>query len=168
MEDHGRQQEPQPPVDGLERSEKPSTGGDRPLREGGDEDLRADPEVPEKATRRHFTAAYKRAILQEADQCSRPGELGALLRREGLYSSHLRTWKRQREKGALEGLAPRKRGRKAKRKDPLADEVQRLRRKNEQLEQRLQQAETIIDVQKKLCTMLGLPHAADERNETEG
>ena len=128
---------------------------------------RPDPEVPEKATRRRYSAPYKLKILREADKCSRPGELGELLRREGLYSSHLKTWKKQREEGTLQGLAPKKRGRKAKRKDALADEVDRLRRKNEQLEQRLQQAETIIDVQKKLCTMLGLPHAADDRNENE-
>ena len=83
------------------------------------------------------------------------------------YSSHLRTWKGQREDGALEGLTPKKRGRKAKRRDPVAEENQRLRREKELLEHRLQQAETIIDVQKKLCTMLGLPHATDELNENE-
>ena len=164
MEEHGRQQADQPPVDGLERSGKPSTGGDRPLDGPNDEAPRPDPEVAEKPVRRRFAAAYKLKILEEADQCIQPGELGTLLRREGLYSSHLRTWKQQREEGALHGLAPRKRGRKAKRKDPLADEIRQLRRKNEQLEHRLHQAEMIIDVQKKLCTMLGLPHATSEEN----
>lgn len=167
MEDHGRQQENQPPVDGFERSEKPANGGDHPLDGPHDGGPRPDPEVPEKPIRRRFTAAYKLQILEEAAQCTKPGELGALLRREGLYSSHLRTWKGQREEGALEGLTPKKRGRKAKRKDPLADENQRLRREKEQLEHRLQQAETIIDVQKKLCTMLGLPHATSAESENE-
>ena len=164
MDDHGRAQESPPPLGGLERSGKPPRGGERPSGGEGQQVDRPDPEVPEKATRRRYSAPYKLKILREADKCSRPGEL---LRREGLYSSHLKTWKKQREEGTLQGLAPKKRGRKAKRKDALADEVDRLRRKNEQLEQRLQQAETIIDVQKKLCTMLGLPHAADDRNENE-
>ena len=167
MDDHGRAQESSPPLGGLERSGKPPRGGERPSGGEGQQVDRPDPEVPEKATRRRYSAPYKLKILREADKCSRPGELGELLRREGLYSSHLKTWKKQREEGTLQGLAPKKRGRKAKRKDALADEVDRLRRKNEQLEQRLQQAETIIDVQKKLCTMLGLPHAADDRNENE-
>jgi transposase len=167
MEDHGRQQENQPPGDGLERSGKPSTGGDRPMAGSPEQIERRDPEVREKPSRRRFTAAYKLQILREVDQCTGHGELGALLRREGLYSSHLRTWKEQRERGALDGLAPKKRGRKAKRKGPLADEVERLRRKNVQLEHRLQQAETIIDVQKKLCTMLGLPHATSDVSENE-
>jgi transposase-like protein len=117
--------------------------------------------------RRRFTAAYKLKILAEADQCAGRGELGALLRREGLYSSHLTTWRRQRDQGALDGLAPKKRGRKARRKDPVTEENERLRRKNAQLEHQLRQAETIIDVQKKLCTMLGLPHATSHENENE-
>jgi len=167
MEDHGRQRENQPPVDGLERSGKPSTGGDRLLDEPNDTAPRPDPEVREKPTRRRFTAAYKLKILQEADECREPGEVGALLRREGLYSSHLRTWKKQRDEGALSGLTPKKRGRKAKRRDPVAEENQRLRREKERLEHRLQQAETIIDVQKKLCTMLGLPHATSDESDSD-
>ncbi len=94
-----------------------------------------------------------------------PGELGALLRREGLYSSHLSTWRNQRDLGMLEGLAPKKRGRKPKRKDPLVEENQRLRRENARLAARLKQAETIIEVQKKLSTMLGIPL---ETPETSG
>ena len=93
--------------------------------------------------------------------------VGRLLRREGLYSSHLRTWKNQREQGVLSGLSPKKRGRKAKRRDPVAEENQRLRREKAQLEHRLQQAETIIEVQKKLCTMLGLPHATVDESEND-
>jgi transposase-like protein len=167
MGDHGRQRAERPPFDGFERSETPSNGGDRSS-EGPPECVdRADPEVAEKPLRRRFTAAYKLKILQEADACTGHGEVGALLRREGLYSSHLRTWKQQRAQGALDGLAPKKRGRKAKRRDPLAEENERLRRKNAQLKHQLRQAETIIDVQKKLCTMLGLPDASGDMSENE-
>ena len=112
-----------------------------------------DPEVTPKAKRRRFNAEYKQHILAEADNCTQPGEIGALLRREGLYSSHLTTWRRQREEGQLQGLSGRKRGRKA---DPQAAEVAQLRQENEQLQARLQQAETIIEVQKKLSGLLGL------------
>ena len=114
------------------------------------------PEVPEKAKRRRFDAAYKLRILEEAERCIESGQLGELLRREGLYSSHLTTWRRQRDEGALQGLGPKKRGRKAKRKDPMALEVERLRRENQRLSERLRQAETIIEVQKKVSEMLGV------------
>jgi len=112
------------------------------------------PEVVAKAARRHFTAEYKRRILQEAHACTRPGEVGALLRREGLYSSHLTTWRAQFERGALQGLTPLKRGRKA---DPQAAEIARLQRENERLTAQLERAELIIDVQKKVSRLLGLP-----------
>jgi transposase-like protein len=112
--------------------------------------------VVEKATRRRFTAEYKRTILQQADRCT-PGELGALLRREGLYSSNLTTWRRQREAGELEGLTPRKRGRKAQPPSAQDRRVAELERENARLREQLLQAETIIDVQKKLSTLLGLP-----------
>jgi transposase len=114
------------------------------------------PEVPEKAKRRRFEAAYKLRILEEAGRLTGPGELGELLRREGLYSSHLTSWRRQRDEGSLAGLAPKRRGRKAKRKDALAKENERLRRSNQRLAERLRQAETIIDVQKKVSEMLAL------------
>ena len=120
-----------------------------------------DPEVVPKAKRRKFTAEYKRRILEEADNCTEAGQIGALLRREGLYSSHLTTWRRQREQGVVKGLSPRKRGR--KRKDELEREVVRLQRENERLQANLEQAETIIDVQKKLSRLLGL---ATEENGT--
>jgi len=94
-----------------------------------------DPEVVVKAQRRQFTAAYKHRILQEADACVRPGDIGALLRREGLYSSHLNTWRHQRARGEQQGLTPAKRGRKAQ----------------------LARAELIIEVQKKVSQLLGLP-----------
>jgi len=113
-----------------------------------------DPEVVVKAQRRRFTAEYKQRILQEADACTQYGDVGALLRREGLYSSHLSTWRRQRQQGELQGLAPAKRGRKA---DPLAAENARLQRETERLKAQLARAELIIDVQKKVSALLGLP-----------
>jgi transposase len=123
-----------------------------------------DPEVESKAKRRQFSAAYKRRILAEADK----GGLGAvasLLRREGLYSSHLTTWRKQRELGEIAGLQPRKRGTKPTPKNPLAGEVHRLERENRRLQKRLRQAEIIIDVQKKLCDVLGLTVPPIEENE---
>jgi transposase len=111
----------------------------------------ADPEVETKAKRRTFTAEYKHRILEEADSCTAPGEKGALLRREGLYSSHLTTWRRQREAGELAGLRPKKRGRK---QDETAVEMAKLRRENERLRKQLDQAELIIAAQKKLAQVL--------------
>jgi len=113
-----------------------------------------DPEVVPTAKRRKFTAEYKLRILDEADGCTESGQIGALLRREGLYSSHLTTWRRQRERGIFEALAPKKRGR--KNKDELEKELNNLRQENEQLQERLEQAEAIIEVQKKLARLLGL------------
>lgn len=104
-----------------------------------------DPEVPEKAVHRKFTAAYKLRILKEAEQCTEPGEMGALLRREGLYSSNLTPWKRQAEKG----LVPKKRGPVAHRADPRARRIAELERENEKLACKLKQAELIIEVQKR-------------------
>lgn len=115
------------------------------------------PEVPERAARRRFDAEYKLRILEEADRCTEPGQLGELLRREGLYSSHLTTWRKQREEGALNGLREKKRGRKPKRRDPKDLELARLRREKQELEERLRQAETIIEVQKKVSEILGIP-----------
>ena len=114
-------------------------------------------EVVERTSRRRFTAKYKLRVLEQADGCTEPGQIGALLRREGLYSSHLTTWRRQRETGALAGLAPRKRGHKA---NPMNRQTQRmaeLERENERLRHRLAQAETIIDVQKKSPACWGSP-----------
>jgi transposase-like protein len=113
-----------------------------------------DPEVVVKAQRRGFTAEYKHRILQEADACTQHGEVGALLRREGLYSSHLSTWRRQRAHGERQGLTPVRRGRKA---DPQAAENARLQRATERLKAQLARAELIIEVQKKVSQLLGLP-----------
>ena len=108
-----------------------------------------DPEVPEKKPRRKFTAKYKLRILDETDTCTRPGQLGALLRREGLYSSNLTTWQRQREKGILKAMTPKKRGRKRKEKNPLTQKVAQLENENRRLQQKLRKAELIIEAQKK-------------------
>ena len=120
-----------------------------------------DPEVAATAKRRQFSSKEKRRILAAADRCSEAGAIGALLRREGIYSSLLATWRRQREAAERVALEPRKRGRKA---DPgLAEgrRVAELTKDNERLRRKLAQAHTIIDVQKKLCTLLGLPTAED-------
>ncbi len=106
-------------------------------------------------------------VLQEADSCSEPGEIGALLRREGLYSSHLVVWRRQRAEGTLQGLRPRKRGRKAQPKNPLAKKVAELERENKRLERRLKQAEIIIDVQKKVSQILGGPLSDEPKGDDE-
>jgi transposase len=118
---------------------------------------RPDPEVPERlerARRRQFTVGYKLRILSEADAARTPGEIGALLRREGLYSSHLAAWRRQREEGILNALSPRRRGRPSS--SPEQRELVRLRQENERLGQRLAAAEAVIEVQKKVALLLGL------------
>ena len=127
--------------------------------------MSSDPEVLEKPTRRRFTAEYKLHILREAEACTELGCVGALLRREGLYSSHLNTWRRQREEGMLDGLQPKKRGRKASERNPLLPEVEQLRKENERLTQRLKQAELIIDVQKKISQVLEMPMETLKKNE---
>jgi transposase-like protein len=115
---------------------------------------RPDPEVLPQAKRRTFTASYKLWVLEEAEKCrEQPGQVGALLRREGLYSSHLTTWKRQREAGQMAGLKPQKRGRK---RDEEAAEMNELRRENKRLTRQLEQAELIIEAQKKLSEILGI------------
>jgi transposase len=121
-----------------------------------------DPEVPEKKTRRKFTAAYKLRVLHEAEQCLQPGEIGALLRREALYSSHLTTWRRQREEGVLQALNPKKRGRKEKPKDPSAERIVQLEKENQRLKSRLRKAEIIIEAQKKISEILGIEQNLEE------
>ena len=113
-----------------------------------------DPELPERPKRRRFSAQYKLAVLREADGCSQPGAVGALLRREGLYSSHLVAWRRQREAGALQGLSPRKRGRPGS--DPAEREAARLRRECERLERELARARTVVEIQGKVSALLGV------------
>lgn len=124
-----------------------------------------DPEVRETPVRRRFSAEYKLRILRLADTCTEPGSLGALLRREGLYASNLRTWRHQRDAGTLEALKPKKRGRKAHDSNPLTGEVERLRKDNELLAKRLRRAEFIIDVQKKVSQRLGITLDTPEEND---
>jgi transposase len=123
-------------------------------------------EVVAKAKRRRFSAKYKLRILKEADGCTKPGELGALLRREGLYSSHLTAWRKQREQGQLQGLTPRKRGPKKREKNPLERELKRLERENAKLQRRAERAEALVEVQKKVSELLGVvlptPDSDDE------
>jgi transposase len=109
-----------------------------------------DPEVPEKTARRKFTAAYKLRILKETESCTVQGQIGALLRREGLYSSNLTSWRRQ----VAQGLVPKKRGPLAQKADPHVRRITELERENEKLAHKLKQAELIIDVQKKVAELL--------------
>ncbi len=127
---------------------------------------RPDPEVPERATRRRFTAEYKLRIVQEAEACQE-GEIGALLRREGLYSSHLGKWREQFRSGAFKGLQAKKRGPAPNPDKRMAKEVAKLEREVERLHKRLQQAETIIDFQKKVSEILGIPLKDSPSDENE-
>ena len=113
-----------------------------------------DPEVPAKVTRRRFSVEYRLRILKLADACKKPGDVGALLRREGLYSSHLTQWRQQRERGALAGMRVRKRGPHA---HPVGPRVKQLEAENRRLQRKLQRAETIITLQKKVAEILGIP-----------
>ena len=111
-----------------------------------------DPELVERAKRRRFTAEYKLRILREAEACTRPGEIGALLRREGLYTSHLTAWRKQRDAGALDAL-DRKRGRKPA--DPREAQIAALRRRAERAETELEKARRVIEVQGNVSALLG-------------
>lgn len=134
------------------------------------------PEV-DRPARRTFTAEYKKRILDEADGCvPGDGELGALLRREGLYSSHLTTWRAQRGMGVLAGLAPKRRGRKPAPKNPLAGEVARLQRELRRALARAERAEGLVELQKKVAELLGrdlpseetLPKEAEQAQPSRG
>jgi len=151
----GREVKDMAETEGARRATGVSAGG------AGDH---PDPEVPERARRRQFSAEYKLRILREADACKGAGEIGALLRREGLYSSHLVVWRRQRETRALAGMRARRRGPKAKEVDPR---VKQLERENAMLQRRLKQAETIIEIQKKVAGMLGIPLNAPALDEND-
>src|SRR6516162_9097396 len=147
-----------------ERSEPKRSGAAAEAGAAPTSALRPDPEVVAKAKRRTFTAEYKQRILQEADSAAAtPGGVGALLRREGLYSSHLVWWRQERSHGIQEALTPRKRGPRSER-NPLAEENQELRRQVGQLTEKLRKAEIIIDVQKKVAALLGksIPDLAPE------
>ena len=123
-----------------------------------------DVEVQVKATRRRFTSEYKRAILREVDGSTQRGEIGAILRREGLYSSHLMDWRLAIEKNELSALAPKKRGPKAKPVDPRDGKLVEQERQIARLEKRLQRAEAIIDLQKKVSEILGIQLPDSDEN----
>ena len=134
---------------GDERSEAAQSGGSLTI-ERETSSMAPDPEVRARHARRRFTSHYKLEMLRKADACTRPGQLGALLRKEGLYSSHLVTWRRQRE----EGLTPKKRGRKS---TPVDPHVKRLEHENRRLTSRLQKAEALLAYQKKVSELLQIP-----------
>ena len=118
--------------------------------------LAPDPEVVAKPTRRQFTAEYRLRIVEEADRCTRPGEVGRMLRREGLYTSHLSAWRKARRSGSLQGLTANKRGAKPTEHNPLSPKVRQLETKVARLEKELATAHTILDVQSKISGLLGL------------
>jgi transposase-like protein len=141
--------------------------GGFPARGESERKLGVDPEVPAKARRRQFAAQYKQRVLREADAArGDAGQIGALLRREGLYSSHLVTWRRARERGELAGLSPKRRGRKVKAVNPLAKRVVELERDKRRLERRLKQAELLLEIQKKASQLLEIPLAS--RDDEDG
>ena len=113
-------------------------------------------EVVAKAERRRFTAEYKQKVLREADHCQQPGEIGGLLRREGLYWSNLANWRKQRERGELAGLSTKKRGPKGREKNPLAERVRELEWDNTRLKRRAERAEGIVELQKKVSEIFGI------------
>ena len=123
-----------------------------------------DPEVTERAKRRRFTAEYKLDILRKADACKGDGDVGALLRREGLYSSQLAAWRRQRDELTKAGLKARKRGPKAMVVDPR---VKQLERENARLKRRLERVELMLDIQKKASEMLGIPLNRPNKDEND-
>ena len=146
-----------------------SPGSEGARRATGDPGARApegapDPEVTERAKRRRFTAEYKLRILRKADACKGHGDVGALLRREGLYSSQLTAWRRQRDEIAKAGLKARKRGPKGKVVDPR---VKQLERENARLKRRLERVELMLTIQKKASEMLGIPlnHPDNDEND---
>jgi transposase len=159
------------PQEGHDEAAKRSEGSEPSRSEaasssrGGAEELSPvvpDPEIPDKAKRRTFTAEYKTRILEETDKAA-PGEIGAILRREGLYSSHLVAWRRDRRRGTVDALATKRRGPPPKR-TAAEVEFEKLQRENARLQEELRKARLIIDVQKKLARMLGSP-IEDEPSE---
>jgi len=114
------------------------------------------PEVTEKASRRSYTAEYKRRILREAESCKEQGQVGALLRREGLYSSNLTSWRHQAERGTLDALSSKKRGPKARKADPSLLRIAEQEKEIQKLHAKLRKAELIIDAQKKMAEICQL------------
>lgn len=150
---------------GGERSEPPRSGELAQTAALHPGSVGRNPEVLERPVRRRFTAEYKERIVREAEGCTQSGQIGALLRREGLYSSHLDKWRRKLAQGGRSALVEAKRGRKPSR-TPAEVENEALRKRNARLERRLKQAEAIIEIQKKVSEILGIPLA--QIDECEG
>jgi transposase-like protein len=146
---------------GAERSEAPRSAEPSKI----ERDPAPDPQVATKATRRRFSSEFKLQVLREADQCG-PGELGALLRRHGLYSSHLSVWRHERDLGGLERLS-KKRGRKPAERNPLSPRLAQAEREVRRLQGKLKKAELIIDIQKKVAALLGIPLNSPESGDDE-
>ena len=135
------------------------------LRGSGVKTVVPNPEVPEKARRRSYTAEYKRLILREAEVCKEQGQVGALLRREGLYFSNLTAWRRQVERGTLDALSSKKRGPKARKPDPSVRRITEQEKEIQKLRARLRKAELIIDAQKKIAAIFQL--SSDQKEEED-
>ncbi|MCK5880089.1 MAG: transposase [Holophagae bacterium] len=160
------------PLSGGERSDPELSGveaaaGQTILKVTGLEFPVPDPEVEEKPRRRRFSASYKLEILREADQCTMQGQLGALLRREGLYYSNLHTWRKSRERSELSALSEKKRGCKPNPRNPLSNEVAQLKHENERLTTELKKARIIIDVQKKISDLLEIEPPPTDPEKTD-
>jgi transposase-like protein len=162
-----------PERSGVERSETERSAGAPPPRqnaEGLAEPRVAaapNPEVLEKPQRRRISAADKLRILHEVDRCTQPGQIGALLRREGIYSSYLQKWRKQRDAGALGALHGQKRGPRSSPPNPLAKQLAQSQKDNARLERKLKRAEAIIDFQKKIAAMLNIPMRPFEDEEND-
>ena len=147
---------------GGERSEPEQSGAPK----NGAKNSPPNPEVSERPVRLKFSAAYKLKIVQEADRCDKVGQIGALLRREGLYSSQLNAWRKLRDRGALDGLSAQKRGPKKPPSNPLEGEMKILQKENARLQKKLKKAEAIIDFQKKIHELLGIPLKEMDQEES--
>ena len=150
------------------------SGGERSEPERSDSpgvarpDKAPDAEVPEKATRRRFSAEFKLGILEEAEACKgMPGALGELLRKEGLFSSHLALWRKQRKQGTLRALSPKKRGRKGSGKPVRSQREKDLERENRRMKRRLEKVELMLEIQKKTSELLGIPLNGPESGEND-
>jgi transposase-like protein len=145
----------------------PERSGGVPSRSAGEQGSSLpDPEVNARAQRRRFSAEYKLKIVREAAACREPGQIGALLRREGLYASMLADWRRQFEQAGVQALKARKRGPKAKERNPLAGRVTELEKENRKLQRRLAEADEVIDFQKKVHELLGIPLRRRDSDES--
>jgi len=144
-------------TEGARRATAVSPGGAPASGPGGESPRAVEAEVDAKATRRRYTAEYKRRILREADRCTTPGAIGALLRREGLYSSILSSWRQARDRGELEALRPKKRGPIAAAPDPRDRKIVEQGREIDKWRKRAERAEALVDLQKKVAALLGTP-----------